>query len=57
MEMIHWQDHEVLTDPVVAAWTHVDPLAILWLLLVQSVPEKKVDHMLKVSRHDAIVLR
>ncbi len=54
--MIHWQGHEVLADPVVAAWTHVDPLAVSRLFLVQGVIEKKVDHTLGVSSRGAIML-
>jgi hypothetical protein len=42
MEIIHLQGQEVLTDPVVATWTHVDPLASSMLFLIQGVLEKKV---------------
>ena len=54
--MIHWQGHEVLADPVVAAWTHVDPLAVSRLFLVQGVLEKKVNQTLEVSSRGAIML-
>ncbi len=56
MEMIHWQGHEVLADPVVAAWTHVDPLAVSRLFLVQGVLEKKVNQRLEVSSRGTIML-
>ena len=57
MEMIHWQGHEVLADPVVTAWNHVDPMVVSRHFLVQGVLEKQVDHTREVSSHGAIVRR
>ena len=42
-------------DPKIAAWTHVDPLAVVRLFLVQGMLEKKVDHALEASSSGAIV--
>ena len=57
MEMIQRRDKEVLADPVIAAWHHVDPLAVARLRLVKRVLKEELDGALKALRRGAIVLR
>ena len=55
MEMVHWRDEEILADSKIAAWTHINPLAVARLFLVQGMLEKKVDFALKAVSREAIV--
>jgi hypothetical protein len=44
-------------DSVIAAWHHIDPLAVARLLLVQGMLEKELNRVLKAVCRGAIVLR
>ena len=57
MDVIQRRDKEVLTDSVIAAWHHVDPLAVARLRLVKRMLLKELDGALKAVRRRAIVLR
>ena len=57
MEMVHRRDEEILADSKIAAWTHVNPLAVTRLFLVQGMLEKNVHHVLKAVSHGATVRR
>ncbi len=57
MEMIQRGDKEILTDSVIAAWHHIDPLAVARLLLIQGKLDEELNCALKAVRRGAIVLR
>ena len=57
MEMVQRQDEEILADSEIAAWTHINLLAVARLLLIQGMLEKKIDCALKAVSCGAIVLR
>ena len=44
-------------DPTIDAWTHVNPLVVARLFLIQGMLEKKIDHALEASSHGGIVRR
>ncbi len=50
MEMVQRRDKEILTDSVIAAWHHIDPLAVARLLLIQGVLDEELDRALEVVR-------
>ena len=41
MEMVQRRDEEILTGSKIAAWTHINPLAVTRILLIQGMLEKK----------------
>jgi hypothetical protein len=57
MEMVRWQDEEILADSKIAAWTHINPLAVVRLFLIQGMLGKKVDRALKAVSRGAIMRR
>jgi hypothetical protein len=57
MKMVNGLCRQCLSYVVVAARRQVDVLAVLGLLLVKSLFEKKLDHMTKILLLEAILLK
>ena len=56
MELVQWQDEEILTDSVIVTWTHIDPLVVTRLLFVEGMLEEELNRAFEAVSRGAIVL-